>query len=460
MTSGGGRVAAVAVAVVVGGYLVGCDGSPPARPSASASGHPSASARATTPAAVPGEGPPRPWVATTVPAPTRTLTVAAARPAGAHLAGLGRAPMGDPKTDWRVSTLDLLDDGRALAVRTPPFVDAEDDLGMVIQPSTIGFASGGRYTAIAKSGREASGTMKGRNRQIFGATSNGRDVVWVETPSTDLGLIEWSIRSYQASTGTVREIAHSPVLSHGDRYVDIDSGTYPRILGAYAYWATAVSKSSRPDPARVKDWGFAIERARLDGRGKVQTVATQAAYVAVADGALFYATRIGAGKAFRGYVLHRRAGGDGPDEPLVRGTVNPGSTLANLAAGSGQLVWTVNTPDYDSSFAQGRSTPGRIYLLDLATRQVTQIVTADDAGPNSSFAFGPGRVLWGNGSGNGDPSEYVLELGTGQIFRLGAQRGYSVVYAERTGSKIIWYDGCPTATEQDRTCSVTADWKS
>jgi hypothetical protein len=101
-----------------------------------------------------------------------------------------------------------------------------------------------------------------------------------------------------------------------------------------------------------------------------------------------------------------------------------------------------------------------LYVMDLARGQVTMIVTKDEAGGNGSFAFGPGILLWGNGSGNGDPSQFVLDIGTGQLYRLGAARGFSLVMATSTTPWISWGKDCSTKSSAGRACYITARWRS
>jgi hypothetical protein len=206
------------------------------------------------------------------------------------------------------------------------------------------------------------------------------------------------------------------------------------------------------------DWSWQIQRHRLNGRGTTQTIATNAALAATAGDDLFYATGSTGPAGKTHYVIHRRHGGTGPDQQIVHGWGTGTARISNLTAGDGRVVWTVNAPDAAKGWFKGENLPGHIYVLDLTSSQVTQIVTKDEAGENYSFAFGPRQLLWGNGSGNGDPSEYLLELDTGKLYRLGAMFGLSSVLASPNGSLISWRKPCPTKRVPARNCEERAHW--
>ena len=45
-------------------------------------------------------------------------------------------------------------------------------------------------------------------------------------------------------------------------------------------------------------------------------------------------------------------------------------------------------------------------------------------------------VAWGNGSGNGDPGQYVVDVPSGKLWKLGASPGISAVRA--AGTMLAW----------------------
>jgi len=40
-------------------------------------------------------------------------------------------------------------------------------------------------------------------------------------------------------------------------------------------------------------------------------------------------------------------------------------------------------------------------------------------------------ISWSNGNASGDAGEYVYDLDHGQLWRLGSEEGYSVIYGKR-----------------------------
>jgi hypothetical protein len=111
-------------------------------------------------------------------------------------------------------------------------------------------------------------------------------LIWVETPSTDLGYGEWSLRTADLRSHRVREIAHSRILKHGSRLLDVFGGTYPVVIGDWVHWATAIPTVDSPDPQHEADWEFDIQRARLSKASATETVARNAVMPGALDDAL------------------------------------------------------------------------------------------------------------------------------------------------------------------------------
>lgn len=334
-----------------------------------------------------------------------------------------------------------------------------DALGLRPGDSSLGLVVDGRYQPFASAGRDRAGPFKGLLRQIYSIGVGQGYVVWAETPSTDLDGEEWTIRAWRQSTGQVTEIAHSRYLRAGHRYIGYAGVITPVALNGRAFWPSAVPTSDHPDNGNPHDWSFQIRSAPLSGGGPVRSVATDAAFAAVTSGSLFYATHSSRHGKHVGYVIHRRVGGAGRDLVLARGTIGGTADLTNLAAGNGMVAWTVSSPDSPHQWRDRKSTPGRVYLLDLASGRLVQIVTGDDAGANYSMAFGPDRFLWDNGSGNGDAGQYVYNLADQAIYRLWVSRGGAVVVSAPTGPYIRWSKFCPSEGHLMLGCEMSAGWR-
>lgn len=58
--------------------------------------------------------------------------------------------------------------------------------------------------------------------------------------------------------------------------------------------------------------------------------------------------------------------------------------------------------------------------------------------PTETISFTRRGVAWGNGSGNGDPSEYVLTVNTGKLEKVGQQQGFNVIRGNPATDTILW----------------------
>jgi hypothetical protein len=368
---------------------------------------------------------------------SRTLKVSDAVPA--RFTGSPTETVLTPGTDPGLSFNGLSEDGSVLALsvsRAP----ADADHQVITGTTSIGYWKASRFVPVATSGRESRGPLQGRLRQVGQVVQAGHRLLWTESPSTDLAFNEWSLRSVDTTTGKIHEIAHSAYLKPGGRIPDVVGGTYPVVIGDWVYWATAVPRSADAQPDKRGDWSFDIQRTRLDGRAPVETVARNAVMPAALDGALVYASyRLSAPNV---YEIHRQDVVDtAQDRVLVKGYRSGTSWLSNLAASGSLVVWTAQSTSLgakeDDKGANG-PTPGELFVLDTSSGQVTRVITQDSAAINGSISFTRRGVVWGNGSGSGDPGEYVLDLVAGRIQKLGECEGLSRVMGRPDSDTVYW----------------------
>lgn len=394
------------------------------------------------------------------PTPAAVISVGQAQPARPHLSGLRRTVMGEQPRTGNMGVRAYLDDGiSAVGVWTARCPQNDPDWIVRACKGSIGLLRDGHYRAFAQAGRDPAGPFRGQQRQITDLAAGEGYVVWVETPSTDMDGNEWTIRAWHQSTGRITEVAHSRYLRKGHRYAGYAGSIVPVVLGGQAYWPSPVPTSDHPGDDNPKDWSFRVLSAPLSGGGPTRTIATDAAFAAVVDGSLFYATHESRGKRHIAYLIHRRERGVGPDTVVARGAIAGMSDLTNVAGGNHLLAWTTSAPDVQQGWMPGESTPGRVYLMDLRTSRVTELVTADEAGANYSFAFGPDRLLWGNGSGNGDAGQYLFQPSRNALYRLGTTQGGAMVVSAPIGSAIRWSNHCDTPKHRTRYCDYSAAWK-
>jgi len=73
--------------------------------------------------------------------------------------------------------------------------------------------------------------------------------------------------------------------------------------------------------------------------------------------------------------------------------------------------------------------------MTLATKAQHTIELDDDAW-SLDLSCGDTFVAWGNGSGNGDPGQYVVDAPSGKLWKLGESPGISAVRA--AGTMLGW----------------------
>ncbi|MCD5314758.1 hypothetical protein [Kineosporia babensis] len=304
------------------------------------------------------------------------------------------------------------------------------------------------FEASARTGRESKGVLAGSERQVTALTQVDDRLVWIESPSTDILFMEWSLWTAGVDGSAARELAHSQVLKGAARPLPVTGGTYPVVIGEYVYWAATVATTTTPDPQAEKDWEFNVLRTRLSGKGKVETVAKNAVMPARAGGDLIYAAQ--EERASDTYEIHRKAvSGDGRDEILVRGSRVGTSDIVEVASSEAYLAWAVRSPEIgDEGWNSKESQPGQIFVMDLDTTEVTTVITADDVGGSGKLSLTRTGVLWGNGSGNGDPTEYYLNMATKRLFWFAKNRGNSSVEGDPAHDFVMWTKGSDPKTHR------------
>jgi hypothetical protein len=354
-----------------------------------------------------------------------------------------------PRANSTGETLELLGidaEGRSVAVQssTNPLNAAGDRL---VHSSQVGLWNGKKFTAVATSGRETKGTLAGRDRQITDAVIQGARMVWMETPSTDPGYFEWSLRTSLLSGSGLRELAHSKILQGGRRFIADTGGQAPVIIGDWVYWATAVPTTDTPREVKA-DWEFDILRTRLSRASKVQTLVRNAVMPTVAGKSLAYASYAAAGSSK--YAIHlKNVSGDGNDTVIVGGDRSRSSFLTSLAASGSMVAWMASSPDLtNDAWVAGKSKPGQVFVMNTSTGLITTIVTQDEVEGSGSLAFTKSGLVWGNGSGNGDPTEYYLNVRDNHLYKIGRQRGLSLVYSNPDADLVQWAEGINRKTAQ------------
>ena len=128
----------------------------------------------------------------------------------------------------------------------------------------------------------------------------------------------------------------------------------------------------------------------------------------------------------------RRAGAD---MLITSGPLAKCEQVSTLCASDTLLAWAVCSPDTSSPENPGAWTSGHLSVMTLATKAQHTIELGDNA-MSLNLSCGDTFVAWGNGSGNGDPGQYVVDVPRGKLWKLGDSRGISAVRA--AGTMLGW----------------------
>lgn len=257
-----------------------------------------------------------------------------------------------------------------------------------------------------------------RPRQAFeGAVPAASSAVWTETRSTDLFDVDWSVFGW--SNGTVRTLATSDAFVKGHPLPPAAGGEH--LLAATdteVWWAytTPGTNRRRTDIATVDTAGKQPPRTVVRG-GELPTAHAQLGLVYVRDP---QSTLDGSS-----YEIHALK--DGRDRTLGEGKLSQGEFVSAMCAGAEVLAWAVAAEQDDLG--------GKLVVMDWRNA-TTRTVQLHDSARSTSLGCGDDFVAWGNGSGGGDPSQYLLAAGADSLVKLGESPGVSIVRA--AGRYVAW----------------------
>ena len=320
------------------------------------------------------------------------------------------------KSGARVGVLAIREDGSAVIVNSPPAGPGE-----FLTQSQVGIQKGqSRKWFRAQIGVQP--------RQAYEAATHRQSLVWLETRSTDLYYLDWKI--YAARLG-----ARQPILL-GDSFdlLKTDKIPYPpgvRTLttdGIHAWW-TMVYRANT-----LRGWEARIMVRDIAGR-EPMTIAVDKAKLPTANGegvAFVRSKDVNPSMPANRYEI--RLYHAGIDTLITSGALAKDEQVSTMCASDTLLAWAVRsasgTPEHPEPLVGGR-----LHVMTLATK-TQKTIQLDDGAWGLDLSCGNTFIAWGNGSGNGDPGQYVLDVSSDKIWKLGALRGISAVLT--AGSILSW----------------------
>jgi hypothetical protein len=317
--------------------------------------------------------------------------------------------------------LDLVSADEMLLSRNPP-------LGVNgFETSAVGVIRGLRFLAFPPAG----GRSQPPRRALAG-TLTADHAVWFATSTPDAPFSDWAVIAHDRRRMTTRILATSGPSSAGAVVREVPGGIVPVVRAGYAYWVAA---DTQPSTAGEGKPLIGIQRRRLDGKGPVEVVVQGAKLVVGWAEDLYYvrSADVAPDTAKGRYEIHRWR--EGRDEVVAAGSLQGDSQVSALAAGPGSISWAVSGADSEL--------PGQLYTLDLAARSATEIVLKAGGG-STSLDYAGTAVVWGNGSGWGDASEYLFDPAAKSLYRIGEQEGSSEVRGARDSRYLMWASAEPS----------------
>ena len=317
----------------------------------------------------------------------------------------------------RVGVRAIRADASAVIVNSPPGASGE-----LIAQSQVGIQTGHSRTWLPpQTGKQP--------RQAIAASAHGQTFVWLETKSTDLFYQDWKVFSARAGQRQPTLLGDSFDLTKTDEIPPPPGVVYLTTDGVHAWWTmTYPTKSQR-------GWGARIMVRDIAGHEPLTTAVDKAKLPAATGGGVAYVRSTDVDPAVpanRYDILLRRAGAD---SLVTSGPLAKGEQVSTMCASDTLLAWAVRSPDTSSPENPAAWTSGHLHVMTLATK-AQHTIELDDNAWSLDLSCGDTFVAWGNGSGNGDPGQYVVDVPSGKLWKLGASPGISAVRA--AGTMLAW----------------------
>ncbi len=361
------------------------------------------------------------------------LSTKGAKPAGAgrdYTALYTIVSPGNGKSGTSVGPLAIRKDGSAIISSNPPGVH-----GNLLAQGQLGIQNGKSRTWFPiQSGSKP--------RQIFEAVASGKSIFWGETPNTDMAL-DWSLFSATVGQPVPKLIADSFDLLKSTEIPWPPGMQMLATDGSNVWWVMVY-----PTSKSQSGWGARI-MVRDIGARKPMKIAVDRAMMptAIARG-FVYARSKDVDPSMKSNRYEIRLLKDGVDTLISSGSLTKDQHISSLCASDTLLAWGVGAVSTSKVILNGEPF-GHLHVMTLATK-VQRIVSLGNSALGLSLGCGTNFVAWGNGSGAGDAGQYVMNVPSGKIWKLGSNQGLSAVLV--AGNYLGWALPIPSGVQ-------TANWR-
>lgn len=265
-------------------------------------------------------------------------------------------------------------------------------------------------------------------RQAYEAVAHGESIVWLETKSTDLFYLDWKMYAARVGQRQPTLLADSFDLLKSDEIPPPPGVKTLTTDGVHAWWTMVYRVKTQ------RGWDARIMVRDLAGRKALTVAVDKAKLPAATAGGVAYVRSRDVDSSMPANRYEIRLLNAGTDTLITSGPLAKEEQVSTICASDTLLAWAVRSPSPPRE-NPAALTRGSLHVMMLATKVQRTIKLDDDAG-GLSLGCGKTFIAWGNGSGNGDPSQYVFDVRTNKIWKLGELRGISAVLV--SGTMLAW----------------------
>ena len=277
-------------------------------------------------------------------------------------------------------------------------------------------------------------------QQVVGAAYANGVIVWTETPSTSLADQPWRAFAVNTSGGPAHLLGDSESVTGADDVPYAPDVQSIATDGRQAWWTAPYV-----DKTRDNGFGLRVVGSPVTADRREPSVIADHAHLPLLVGGRLVVLRspmsdpTGSQGRFA-FVVPNPKG----EEVVAAGPLGKTENIFSACGSPHTLAYAV---------ASSNSERGVLHIRDLTSGSET-LIQLDDAAVALDLGCSDEIVAWGNGSGNGDPGQYVYDRRRSVLLRLGEVKGRSMVSV--AGRTVIW--ATPPAQPKDPTVFAVATW--